>query len=257
MQLQDYYMCKKVCRLDKDNTDMMLELINTIDDIEIGILYMSKKLNLNMKKVMSILNRVSKKNYTIKSITKDDSKYVITDSEERVFKIPIKFDNVPKDKYVDIYLTYDLLPDSYFKTSSLFNKLNATESENIVNIFSSPFVRNKHHFCSYSNDDKPMGSHGVLSTTIIKSNMINILYLVREDITKFYKPINECLASSSHVVVMILSNESMTDHPCYSKQNKGSYEVKDISRNVSNMKYLTMLSNRKDENVRKLDKLFD
>lgn len=250
-------MCKKVCRLDKDNTDKILEYINCIDDVEIGILYMCKMMSLNVKKVMSILNRVSKKNYTIKSITKEDSKYVVTDSEDKKFKIPIKFDNAPKDKYVSIYLTYDLLPDTYFKSSLLFHKLNATESENIVNIYSSPFVKNKHDFCSYSDDDKIMGSHGVISKSVIKNNMLNILYLVCDDITKFYRPINECLASSNHVIVMILSNESMVDHPCYCNQNKGSYEVKDIGRNVSNMNFLSMLSNREDENVRKVDKLFE
>jgi len=257
MHLGDYYICKKVCKLDRDKTDLILHNVHMVDDIQMGVMYAAKVLGLDAKKVKSIINRITKKNYKIKSITKEESKYLITDSEDKSFKIPIRLDNIPKDKYVERYLTYDIHPKNMFKVFNGFNKMNATESENIINIHANPFIRSRHPFCSLSDEDKILGSLGILSSSVLKSNITNILYIVSDYMGSYYKPITECLSSKESVFIIVLTKEDISHHPCYVKHKKGSFDVKDITKHESKLPYLILLSNRPDNNIRKIDNLFD
>jgi hypothetical protein len=257
MHLGDYYICKKVCKLDRDKTDLILHNVHMVDNIEIGVMYAAKILGLDTKKVKSIINRIMKKEYKIKSIIQEEFKYIIIDSEDKSFKIPIRLENIPKDKYVERYLTYDIRPKNMFKVFNGFNKMNATDTEYIINILANPFIRSRHPFCSISNEDKVLGSLGMLSPSVLKSRMTNILYLVSDSVDSYYKHITECLTSKESVYIIVLTKEDISHHPCCVKHKKGLFEVKDITRDESKLPYLILLSNRPDNNIRKIDNLFD
>lgn len=256
MDLRDYYLCKKICKLDSDRTDLILQNISTVDDVEIGIMYAAKKLDLDVKKVKSIINRITKKDHKIKSIAAEGSKYIITDRDDKSFRIPNKSEGVSKEKYVERYLAYEIQPKSKFMLFNGFTKMNATESEHIVNILGNPFVKSRHEFCSLSDKDKVLGSLGNLTYNVIRPNMTNILYLVTVSLDRYYKLLTECLSSREPVYILVLSVEDLSHSPSCVKHRKGSFDVKDINRVESKLPHLVLLSNRPNEPIRKIDKLF-
>ncbi len=63
----------------------------------------------------------------MKTISKE-SKYPLTDSDDKSFKIPIKIKKVNKEKYVSRYLDYVSKPSDMFFHFDGFHKMNQTDS---------------------------------------------------------------------------------------------------------------------------------
>jgi hypothetical protein len=253
MELFDYYLCKKVCRLYKDKSNEILWKVNSVDDVASGVLYAARSLDLDLKKITSLINRLTKKETSIKSSVKTDSKYIITDTDDKSFAIPIKIDNVDKSVYIQRFMVYERLPTDMFIYSREFNNL---KGYHILNIMSSPFVKNKHEFCSISDADKPLGSLGRLDPKVIKKDEINILYLCSLSISHLYQKINECLNSTHTVMILIMTDEDLRQLPFLTLHKRGTFDVKDIARNEFHLKNLYLFTNKPDQVIKKIETLF-